>query len=91
MPQSAERGTLYPDRLATKEKEYFIPQILPFPIEIGGDRLVALQTHHKINQGNPFVVHPLEEHEVSGVKNLTRETVETLTGLPQALIGNHRL
>jgi len=103
MPQSAERGTLYPDRLATKEEEYLVPQALPFPIEIG-DGLVTLQTHQEINQGNPFIIHSLEEHEVSGVKNLlsrgwrgvkgaenkARETVGSLTGLPQALIGDLR-
>jgi len=103
MSLSAEIGTLYPDRLAIKEEEYLIPQALPFPIEIG-DKSVALQTHPEINQGNPFIIHSLGSHEVSGVKNLlsrgwrgvkgaenkARETVEALTDFPQALIGDLR-
>jgi len=106
MPQSAEIGTLYPDRLdrlATGEEELLIPQTLPFPIEVG-DRQIALQIHSEINQRNPFVIHSLEKHEVSGVKKLlsrgwreiegaedkAREAVETLTGLPPVLIGNLR-
>jgi len=103
MPQSAETETLYPDRFATKEEEYLVPQALPFQIEVR-DRLVALQVHLEVNKGDPFVVQSLEPYKVSGVKNLlrrgwrgiegaedkAREAVGTLTGFPPSLIGDLR-